>query len=182
VTPAPGPPDDPGSPDFSTESPPDRAEADELERLRRELAEENDRALRMRADFENFRRRKARENGAEHLRGRREALVPLLSVVDTLERALVAGSTDEAFYDGVLGTHRQLLNALREAGAEPLEAVGRPFDPHLHEVVATVPAGDLEPNTVVRETRRGWRLQGELLRPAQVVIAAPIESEGESWR
>jgi molecular chaperone GrpE len=167
----------------STESAPEaRAPLpDELERLRRDLAEEKDRALRLRADFENFRRRTARENGASHLRGRREALLPLLDVVDTLERALAAGSSDADFYEGVVGTHRLLMNALREAGAEPLDAAGRPFDPRQHEVVATEPALGLEPNTVVRETRRGWRLGGDLLRPAQVVIAAPAEVEGESW-
>ena len=153
----------------------------EIERLRRELADEKERALRLRADFENFRRRTARENGASHLRGRREALLPLLDVVDTLERALAAGSSDADFYEGVASTHRQLVSALREAGAEPLEAVGRPFDPRQQEVVATEPALGLEPNTVVRETRRGWRLGGDLLRPAQVVIAAPASVEGESW-
>jgi molecular chaperone GrpE len=107
-----------------------------------------------------------------------EARAPL---PDTLERALAAGSSDADFYEGVVGTHRLLMNALREAGAEPLDVAGRPFDPRQHEVVATEPALGLEPNTVVRETRRGWRLGGDLLRPAQVVIAAPAEVEGESW-
>jgi molecular chaperone GrpE len=103
-------------------------------------------------------------------------------VLDSLERALAAGSTDRDFYDGVAATHRLFLAALREAGAEPIEGVGQPFDPNLHEAVAAVPADDeVAPGTVVREVRRGWRLGDELLRPAQVVVAT-AEEPADRWR
>ncbi len=92
-------------------------------------------------------------------------------MLDSLERALEAGSTDLAFYEGVEATHRLFLNALREAGAEPVPTVGRPFDPAVHEAVAVAPANGAPPGTVVREVRRGWRLGDELVRPAQVVVA-----------
>ena len=89
-----------------------------------------------------------------------------------------AGSTDPDFYEGVAATHRLFIRALREAGAEPdRERSGRPFDPNVHEAVATVPANGVEPGTVVREVRRGWRLGDALLRPAQVVVVAAREAD-----
>jgi molecular chaperone GrpE len=155
--------------------------ADEVERLRRALEEEQQRSLRLLADFENLRRRMAREQEAARREGRRAALLPILPVVDALERALAAGSTDPDFYEGVAATHRLFLNALREAGAEPVEALGRPFDPAVHEAIGTLPTDGLDPGTVAREVRRGWRLGDELLRPAQVVVASSREAAG-SWR
>lgn len=160
----------------------DRAvEADEVERLRRALDEEHQRNLRLLADLDNLRRRVAREQEAARHDGRRAALLPLLPVLDTLERALAAGSIDPDFYEGVAATHRLFIDALREAGAEPLESVGRPFDPKVHEAVATVPSDGVQPGTVAREVRRGWRLGDELLRPAQVVVATSPEPAGP-WR
>jgi len=145
-------------------------------------AEADDRHLRLLAEFDNYRRRTAKEHEAARREGRRAALLPLLPVLDSLERALAAGSTDRDFYDGVAATHRLFLGALREAGAEPIESVGQPFDPNLHEAVAAVPADDgVAPGTVVREVRRGWRLGDELLRPAQVVVAT-AEEPADRWR
>ena len=145
-------------------------------------AEADDRHLRLLAEFDNYRRRTAKEHEAARREGRRAALLPLLPVLDSLERALAAGSTDRDFYDGVAATHRLFLAALREAGAEPIESVGQPFDPNLHEAVAAVPAdGEVAPGTVAREVRRGWRLGDELLRPAQVVVAT-AEEPADRWR
>ena len=144
-------------------------------------AEAVDRHLRLLAEFENFRRRAAKEHEAARREGRRSALLPLLAVLDTFERALGAGSTDRDFYEGVAATHRLFLDALREAGAVPIESVGRPFDPNVHEAVATAPADGVPPGTVAREMRRGWQLGNELLRPAQVVVAAAEEPANE-WR
>ena len=154
--------------------------ADEVESLRRALEEERGRTLRALADFDTLRRRTAREAEAARREGRRAALLPLLPVLDTLERALAAGSRDRDFYEGVAATHRLFLSALREAGAEPVETVGRPFDPNVQEAIATVPANGLEPGVVAREVRRGWHLGGELLRPAQVVVTTA--ETAESWR
>jgi molecular chaperone GrpE len=144
-------------------------------------AEADDRHLRLLAEFENFRRRAAKEHEAARREGRRSALLPLLAVLDTFERALGAGSTDRDFYEGIAATHRLFLDALREAGAAPIESVGRPFDPNVHEAVATAPADGVPPGTVAREVRRGWQLGNELLRPAQVVVAAAEEPANE-WR
>ena len=144
----------------------------EVGRLRQALDEQERRSLRLLADFDNLRRRCARDQDAARREGQRAALSPLLPVLDTLERALAVGSIDPDFYEGMAATHRLFTTALREAGAEPIDSVGQPFDPNVHEAVATAPSEGVEPGTVVRELRRGGRLGDELLRPAQVVVAA----------
>jgi len=156
-------------------------EADEVKGLRQALEEQQQQNLQLLADFDNLRRRVSRENESSRGEARRAALLPILSVLDTLERALAAGSTDPDFYEGVAATHRLFLNALREAGAVPVETVGRPFDPKLHEAIATVPSDEVEPGTVAREVRRGWQLEDGLLRPAQVVVAEDQEP-ARPWR
>lgn len=150
-------------------APPD-AVPEETQRLRVELEACEDRALRLRADFDNYRRRTARERDAATSEGRRKALLAILPALDGLEHALAAGSSDDVFFEGVVTTHTLFLKALRELGAEPIESVGRLFDPNLHEGVATLAADDVPAGTVVRELRRGWRLGTELVRPAQVVV------------
>jgi molecular chaperone GrpE len=154
------------------------AGAAEVDRLRRELEGQHDQQLRLRADYENFRRRVGREQETARRAGARSALLPLLPVLDSLERALAAGSVDPEFYEGVVATHRLFLNALREAGADPVASVGERFDPRVHEAVGTVAPDGMAPGTVTREVRRGWRLGHELLRPAQVLVAKGEEADG----
>lgn len=89
----------------------------------------------------------------------------LLEVVDNLERALAAGEGGE----GVAMIHRQSVELLRRHGAERIESLDRPFDPALHEAVATAPGA--APDRVVAEVCAGWRLNGRLLRAARVVVA-----------
>lgn len=165
---------------METEGSSGRPASDDVEELRRSFGEQQDRYLRLLAEFENVRRRMAREHERARHEGRRDALLPLLPALDTLERALAAGSTDTPFYEGVVATHRLFLDALRELGAEPVQSEGQPFDPNQHEAIATAPADDVEPGTVTREVRRGWRFGHELLRPAQVVVAARPEV-AEPW-
>lgn len=129
------------------------------------------RTRRLPADFANFRRRIEREREEVRRESARAALLPLLSVLDDFERALAAGSTDRQFYEGVSSIHRRFLAALREAGAESIDSVGMPFDPTIYEAVATTPSEGAETAIVVRDERRGWRHEGELLRPARVVVA-----------
>ena len=149
--------------------------------LRRELDEQRDRHLRLRADLENFRRRAASEQAAARREGRRAALAPILPVLDALERALATGSTDPDFYEGVAAIHRMFVDALRSAGLEPVQTEAQPFDPTVHEAVATAPPNGRTPGTVAREVRRGYRLDGDLLRPAQVVVVASEEAP-DRWR
>ena len=166
---------------METEGSSGRPASDDVEELRRSFGEQQERYLRLLAEFEYVRRRMAREHERARHEGRRDALLALLPALDTLERALAAGSTDTPFYEGVVATHRLFLDALRELGVEPVQSEGQPFDPNQHEAVATVPPDDVDPGTVTREVRRGWRFGHELLRPAQVVVAARPEV-AEPWR
>ena len=159
----------------------DRLASDEVEDLRRNLQEQEQQHLRLLADFENFRRRIAREQEGAREEGRRDTLLRLLPALDTLERALATGSKDMAFYEGVAATHRLFLTALRDLGVEPIESEGRRFDPNVHEAVGTVATEGVEPGPVAHEVRRGWRLGDELLRAAQVVVAAHPEVP-KPWR
>lgn len=145
----------------------------ELDELRRALAEERDRSLRLLADFENFRRREKREREAAHEAGRRAALLPFLPALDALDQAVAIDAGDDALHEGVTLARRLLLEGLKEVGVEPVESLGRTFDPAVHEAVAVIPTGEVPPGTIVREIRTGWRLAGDLLRPAQVEVAGP---------
>ncbi len=143
--------------------------------------------LRLRADFENLKKRVARER-EDYFRHATSSLVArLLPVLDNLERALASaegGEMGRAFLDGLRLIHRQLLEELRREGLRAVEAVGRPFDPHQHEAVEAETAGDAPPNTVVAELLRGYWLGDRLLRPAAVRVrvapepARPEESCG----
>jgi molecular chaperone GrpE len=146
--------------------------AGKTDRLRRALAEEQQQNLRLRADLENLRRRTAKEQESAQRGGRRAALIPVLPVLDALERALATRSSDPSFYEGVAATFRLFTDALTEAGAHPFDSVGQPFDPAIHEAVGIVHTGDIKSGTVMTQVLRGWRLNGELLRPARVIVAS----------
>lgn len=146
--------------------------AEEFEDLRTAVAEQRGRNLRLLADLDNLRRRAAKELESAQYGGRRAALLPLLPVLDALERALATGSIDAHFYEGVAATFRLFTDALRDAGAEPFDSLGLKFDPEIHDAVETVTRDDVKPGTITRQALRGWRLDGDLLRPARVVVAA----------
>jgi molecular chaperone GrpE len=149
-----------------------RRKSDDVQHLQRALAEEQQRNLNLVADLYNFRRRTTSEQQFAEHGGRRAALLALLPVFDALERALATGSTDPHFYEGVAATFRLFTEAVTEAGAEPFDSVGQPFDPAVHEAVEVVHADGVKSGTVTRQVLRGWRLNGGLLRPARVVVAA----------
>ena len=145
--------------------------ADEVERLREELEAERERGLRTLAEFDNYRRRVRRERAHAGREGRRDILLALLDVMDDFDRALAhAEGVPRAFADGLRLVRRRLDDVLRSNGVTPLESVGRPFDPNLHEAVSVV-EGDGQASGVVRsEERRGYLWDGELLRPSRVTV------------
>jgi molecular chaperone GrpE len=134
-----------------------------------------DRALRLQAEIENFRKRQQRLAEERVLADRERLLRAFLGVADDLERALHADGADaDDLRQGVDLTYRSLMRLLDQEGAEPIEAAGRPFDPAWHEAVGTVPhvhAG-AAPDTVVKVVEAGYRLGDRLLRPARVIVAA----------
>ena len=133
-----------------------------------------DRALRLQAEIDNFRKRQRRlaEEQIETNRGR--LLREFLAIADDLERALNAPDGDgEALRDGVRVTQRSLNQLLRQEGVEPIKAEGETFDPAWHEAVGTVPKEQVgaERDIVVDVTQPGYRLDGRLLRAAGVIVA-----------
>ena len=149
---------------------------DEITSLRAQLEELNGKWLRTLADLDNYRKRTERERRHWTLAAKEEVLVPLLDVVDDLERALEASEEDAgpgepALREGVALIFRRLVDVLHEHAVEPIDSVGSPFDPTVHEAVAQVEADGYEPNTVVEEMRRGYTIGDRLLRPARVVVA-----------
>ncbi len=132
------------------------------------------------AEFENFRKRVAREREAQSAFGNEQLLRAVLPFIDNLERAMAQeGASAAALLSGVRMTHDQFLQELRKFGLEQLPAPGGTFDPSLHEAIASVPASGKPGGTILAEARKGYLLHGRLLRPAQVTVAAaPPEDDG----
>jgi molecular chaperone GrpE len=129
--------------------------------------------LRALADYQNFRRRTDEQAGEIRRFAAQGIVADLLSVIDNFERALVSAKTT-ANFDGLVSglelTLRQLMELLGRHGVEPIEAVGKEFDPTLHEAVGRVADSDLPPNTVHEELQRGYRMHQRVLRPAIVRV------------
>lgn len=140
--------------------------------LRRERDEYLDLAQRAKADFENYRKRATREAEGAERRGRAALARELLPSIDNLERALAAADDGSEVARGVELVHRELGATLQRAGVEPYDPAGERFDPALHEAVSTRPAdGAAEAGTIVETLERGYRLEGQVLRPARVVVS-----------
>ena len=142
--------------------------------LERERDEYLELARRTKAGFENYRKRIDREALQAEARGRAGLARDLLSVVDNLERALAASQTQEApggnhLAEGVRLVHEELSRVLANAGIESFSPAGEPFDPDLHEAMLTKPG---EEGVVVEVLQKGYRLNGQVLRPARVAVGA----------
>jgi molecular chaperone GrpE len=153
----------------------------ELKRLQTALAEAQDSVLRRQADFENYRKRVERERTDTYNRVVADTARKLLPVMDNLTRALDAERSVESgesaefrhFLHGIQLISKQLSEVLEAFGVQPIAAVGERFDPHIHEAVVIEPSDEHEPDTVVEELARGYRIGDRLLRPAMVKVAAP---------
>ena len=162
---------------------PAAAAPSEAETLRAELAALRDRNLRLQAEFDNYRKRQQREREEIHRQAKERLLQEVPDVLDNLERALRhAGAPEaapESLAQGVELVARQLQEILARFGVEPMNALGAIFDPHRHEAMARVPtAGDPPDGTVVEEFRRGWLIDGKVLRPALVAVATVADEGG----
>jgi molecular chaperone GrpE len=151
----------------------------ELKRLQTEVKELRESLARRRADFENYRKRMERERGDTYNRVVVDIAAKLLPVLDNLKRALDAEASVEAsesdefrhFLSGVDLIYKQLNGVLDALGVKPVLAEGERFDPHVHEAVVTEPTDEYEPDTVVQEIVRGFRVGDKLIRPALVKVA-----------
>jgi molecular chaperone GrpE len=147
---------------------------DELAETRRERDEYLELARRTKADFENYRKRVAKETSEALARGKADLARQLLPALDNLERALAAGKDPEAhraLVEGVAMVRDELHGRLEGAGVEAFDPTGEKFDPQLHEALSTRPAEDTEPGVVLETLEKGYRLNGQVLRAAKVVVS-----------
>ena len=145
----------------------------EIEKLRDDLRNERERNLRTLADFKNYRRRIERDGNKVAEEAQRKIILPLLDIVDDMEKALEwANGEEQSVVKGVQIIHKKLLALLETNGILPFKSAGTPFNHELHEAVAMTEHEDCEPGTVVDELRRGYLWNNSLLRPAQVRVAA----------
>lgn len=143
------------------------------------IAELNERIVRLTADFDNFRKRAQREKDEARQFANQGLLEKLLPVLDNFEMALTAvKDADPSVRDGVQMILDQLLGVLKESGVEPVDAMGQPFDPNLHEALSQEETTEVEEGTVFQQVQRGYKLNDRLVRPARVVVAkAPGAAE-----
>ncbi len=169
--------DEPQALDLEHELPP--AEAEQLESVQAELETARqerdhllDRLARLQAEFDNYRKRSAREQQDFRDYALAEALKSLLPVLDSFDRALSTPErSSEEFHQGIELINRQFHDALGKLGVQPIEAQGEPFDPNLHQAVQMVETDEAEDHHVLDELQRGYKLKDRLLRPAMVRVA-----------
>jgi molecular chaperone GrpE len=153
------------------------AQLEELKTLATKADEHWERLLRTTADFDNFKKRAARER-QDSIRYANESLIQkLIPVLDNFEMALTAtqssgeGDNLQSLQDGVAMTQQQLRAALAEAGLEEVDASGKTFDPNLHEAVSQQESAEVAEGQVLQQLRKGYKLRDRLLRPATVIVA-----------
>ena len=147
---------------------------DAMAGLQADLDRFRDLALRSQADFENYKKRAAREKEDAMKYANSSLLQRLVSILDNFELGLTAAKTESEqspIYSGMVLVQKQLNDLLEENGLQAIEAEGKKFDPNLHEAIAHEPS-DAPEETVIRQARRGYRLKDRLLRPARVVVSS----------
>lgn len=157
-----------------TDPPP--SEAPNVESLTAALEAEKDRVLRLSAEFDNYKKRSAKEM-ADFRKFANESLIKqLLTVVDNLERAIVSGRDTEkegqsSIVEGVEMTHKDILRMLESFSVKPIDAEGKPFDPAFHQAVTHQESDEHPDNTVMTEFQKGYLLHDRLIRPSMVVVS-----------
>jgi molecular chaperone GrpE len=146
-------------------------------------ADENwERLVRTSADFDNFKKRAAREKQDAIKYATESLLQKIMPVLDNFEAALAAAQNSSAdslksLQDGVAMIHSQLKNTLTEAGLEEVDATGKPFDPNIHEAVSQQESAEVAEGIVLQQLRKGYKLRDRLLRPATVIVAKAPAAE-----
>jgi molecular chaperone GrpE len=164
-----------GAADGDTAAPPTQQELATLQARAAERDQFLDLARRTQAEFENYQRRNQRIMQEDRQRAVAGVMRDMLTVLDNLQRALAAAQQageGGALVQGVSMVQSQFLDVLRRHGVKPIEALGKPFDHHLHEAVTQVPAPDRPPGTVVQVLEQGFLIDDRVLRPAKVVVSA----------
>jgi molecular chaperone GrpE len=151
----------------------DGSSADQIQKLVAEKQDLQNTLVRRQADFENYRKRVDRERQQERHRGAEQLIEQVLPVLDAFDLALKGqnSSANAEYRKGFELIRAQLWNALAKQGLQPIEAVGKPFDPHLHHAIENVPTAEQPEGTVVGEMQTGYMFHDRVLRPAMVRVA-----------
>lgn len=145
----------------------------EIEQLNSKLEEADNRYLRLQADFDNFRRRTRLDQEASEKYRAQSIVTDLLSVLDNFERALqieVDNEQTKSLLQGMDMIYRGLLDALKKEGVEPIEAIGKEFDPHMHHAVMQGSDENYGPGVVIEEFQKGYVLKDRVIRPSMVKV------------
>lgn len=150
---------------------PDQDANSEIEKLKDELNSERERGLRMLAEFDNYRRRTRQEKALAGQDGKRKVLLEFLDVMDDFDRALLhVGETSDPIANGLRMIRQRFIDVLHANGVTPFESEGKPFDPTVHEAMTVIDSDGEESGIVYAEDRRGYLMDGALLRPARVTV------------
>lgn len=146
---------------------------EELEKLQAAVQEKEERALRLQADFENFRRRTAKEKEELSAVVTQGILKDMLPLLDNFERAMAAEAKDiDSFKQGVEMIFKQFGEVLVKNGLEHIEVEGQKFDPNFHQAVMRVENPELEDETIAQELQKGYMVKGRVIRPSMVQVVA----------
>lgn len=147
----------------------------EIETLRQTVDETQSSYLRVLADFDNFRKRQREETSRLADLAREQLILKLLPIIDNFERTLQAAEAEhsyESLVEGVTLTLKSIREMLEREGLQPIEAVGQEFNPEFHEALMRVETDEHPDNTVIEELEKGYSLNGKVIRPARVKVAA----------
>ncbi|AZB43682.1 nucleotide exchange factor GrpE [Bacillus sp. FJAT-42376] len=142
--------------------------------LEAKVEETEGKLLRVQADFENFKRRSRMDAESAQKYRAQNLISEILPALDNFERALKVEASDDktkSLLQGMEMVHRQLVQALKSEGVEEIETVGKPFDPHLHQAVMQAEEEGYEPNTVIEEFQKGYKLKDRVIRPSMVKVS-----------
>ncbi len=159
------------APPEASEEVPAPQEPSEAEKLAAELADTQDKYRRMLAEYDNFRKRNARERESLYQDAAANTVAAMLPVLDNLERALQTETADEAFKKGVELTVKQYYECLEKLRVKEIPALGEQFDPALHNAVMHVEQEGVDDNTVVEVFQKGFEMNGRVIRHAMVKVA-----------
>jgi molecular chaperone GrpE len=162
--------------------------AGKLKTAEEEIAGLQDQLLRLRADFDNFRKRSVREKGEIYENANESLLLELLPVIDHIQLAVKSasehklnGPASASFQEGLKLIADQLMDTLAKFGLEPFNSEKQPFEPNLHEAISALPSETEPEGVIIAQSRQGYRFKKKILRPAQVVVSSgkPASLQGE---
>lgn len=142
-------------------------------KLEEKIAELEEKRVRQLAEFENFRKRSEKEKSQMFEMGAKDVVEKILPVIDNFERGLMTvpeGQTEDSFVQGMELVYKQMITALEELGVSPIEAVGQPFDPNMHNAVMAVDDDSLESGTVAEELQKGYLYKDSVVRHSMVKV------------